>query len=53
MRRTRSAEQVALHLRAAEILHSVTLLQGLDPFGSRDHVAVGGDADHRPDDRGP
>ena len=52
MRRARRAEQIALHLRAAEILHGFALLQGLDAFRGRDHVAVGGDADHRADDRG-
>jgi signal transduction histidine kinase/CheY-like chemotaxis protein len=50
--RPRRAEQIALHLRATEILHGLALLQGLDAFGGGDHVAVGGDADHGADDRG-
>ena len=32
LRRTRRAEQVALHLGASEILHGRALLQGLDAF---------------------
>ena len=45
-RRARLAEQIALHLGAAELSQQLALLFGLDAFGGRDHVAGGGDIHH-------
>src|SRR3954454_21955760 len=50
--RARRAEQIALHLRTAERMDGRALLLGLDAFGGRNHVAVGGYRDHCLDDRG-
>ena len=51
-RRLRRAEQIALHFRTAEFAQQVALLLGLDAFGGRRHVAIGGDVHHRLHDAG-
>jgi hypothetical protein len=40
--RERPAEQIALHLDATERPDRLQLLRGLDAFGGRRHVEVGG-----------
>jgi hypothetical protein len=48
----RRAEQISLHLGAAEDVQQIPLLLGLDAFGGRRHVACGRDGDDGLDDRG-
>src|SRR5689334_5000115 len=48
----RRAEQIALHLRAAELAQELALPFLLDAFGGRRHVAGFRNVDHGLDDRG-
>src|SRR3954464_15931614 len=50
--RLRSAEKIALHLRAAERAQHLALRLGLDALSSRGHVAGGGDVHHGLHDHG-
>jgi hypothetical protein len=50
IRRPRSAEEVALHLGAAETANLAELFDGFDALGGGDHAELGAQAGHGPDD---